>query len=80
MRQIILLVSGAIIVLRLIIVVLFYNFTVSQHEKSTLLKLAGIANSLALQLDGELHKRLFNVYPSKDDIKSNDQDSSYFIL
>ncbi|HMR86622.1 MAG TPA: HAMP domain-containing sensor histidine kinase [Saprospiraceae bacterium] len=80
LRQIILLVSGAIIVLWLIIVVLFYNFTVSQHEKSTLLKLAGIANSLALQLDGELHKRLFNVYPSKDDIKSNDQDSSYFIL
>lgn len=77
LRQIILLVSGFIVLLWLLIVVLFYNFTVSKHEQYTLMRLAGIANSLALQIDGDIHEKIFQTYTSKDDIKQNDQDSLY---
>lgn len=80
LRQIILLVSGSIIVLWLVIVVLFYNFTVSQHEQSTLMRLAGIANSLALQIDGDIHEEIFETNKVKDAIIRNDQDSLYLSL
>jgi len=80
LRQIILLVGGSIIVLWLVIVVLFYNFTVSQHEQSTLMRLAGIANSLALQIDGDIHEEIFETHKAKDAISRNDQDSLYFSL
>lgn len=80
LRQILMLVVGSIIALWGIFVVLFYNFTVSQYEQSTLMRLAGIANSLALQIDGDQHERLFRTYKSKDDILSNVQDSQYFVI
>lgn len=80
LRQIILLVGGSIVVLWLVIVVLFYNFTVSQHEQSTLMRLAGIANSLALQIDGDIHEKIFETNKVKDAIIRNDQDSLYLSL
>jgi len=80
LRQILLLVGSAIIILWLLIVVLFYNFTVSQHEQSTLLRLAGIANSLALQIDGDIHEKIFESYKGQDAINQNDQDSLYLQL
>ncbi len=80
LRQILLLVGSAIIILWLLIVVLFYNFTVSQHEQSTLLRLAGIANSLALQIDGDIHEKIFESYKGQDAISHNDQDSLYLQL
>ena len=80
LRQILLLVGGSIVILWLLIVVLFYNFTVSQHEQSTLMRLAGIANSLALQIDGDVHEEIFETHKAKDDIKKNDQDSVYLSL
>ena len=73
LRQILLLVGSAIIILWLLIVVLFYNFTVSQHEQSTLLRLAGIANSLALQIDGDIHEKIFESYKGQDAINQNDR-------
>jgi signal transduction histidine kinase len=79
-RQILLLVGSSIMVLWLLIAIMFYNFTVSKHEQFTLLHLAGIANSLALQIDGDLHEQLFLTYKSKDEIKNNEQDSIYFSL
>ncbi|MFZ1560953.1 MAG: hypothetical protein WAT37_13560, partial [Saprospiraceae bacterium] len=80
LRQILLLVGSAIIILWLLIVVLFYNFTVSQHEQSTLLRLAGIANSLALQIDGDIHEKIFESNKGQDAISHNDQDSLYLQL
>ncbi len=80
LRQILLLVGGSIVILWLLIVVLFYNFTVSQYEQSTLMRLAGIANSLSLQIDGDIHEEIFETHRAKDDIKKNEQDSLYFSL
>ena len=79
-RQILLLVGGSTVFLWIIIVVLFYNFTVSKHEQTTLMRLLGIANSLALQVDGDVHEKIFEQYPAKDAITRNNQDSMYFIL
>jgi signal transduction histidine kinase len=80
LRQIILLVGGSIIVLWLLIAILFYNFAVSKHEQSTLMRLAGIANSLALQIDGDKHEEIFEKYTVKDNILRTDQDSLYFAV
>jgi signal transduction histidine kinase len=80
LRQILLLVGGSIIVLWLLIVVLFYNFTVSQYEQSTLMRLAGIANSLALQIEGDTHQAIFDYHKEQDAISRNDQDSLYLHL
>jgi len=77
LRQIILLVVGSIAVLWLLVAILFYNFTVSQHEQSTLLRLAGIANTLSLQIDGDNHERLLSLYPTINDVTSLGQDSIY---
>lgn len=80
LRQIILLVGGFMIVLWLSIVVLFYNFTLSQHEQSTLMRLSGIAHSLALQINGDKHEKLFDLYKNKDDINRNNHDSFYLFV
>ncbi len=79
-RQILLLVGGSTVCLWIVIVVLFYNFTVSKHEQTTLMRLLGIANSLALQIDGDAHEKIFKHYPVKDAITQNHQDSQYFRL
>jgi signal transduction histidine kinase len=80
LRQILILVGSSIVVLWILIAILFYNFTVSQHEQFTLMRLAGIANSLSLQMDGDQHEQLFLKYKSKDDIKQTNQDSIYGAL
>ena len=41
------------------------------------MRLQGITNSLALQIDGDAHQHLFMHYLKKDDIISNNQDSIY---
>ncbi|MBL0024879.1 MAG: HAMP domain-containing histidine kinase [Saprospiraceae bacterium] len=77
LRHIIILVAGSIVALWIMIVVLFYNFTVSQYETSTLMRLSGIANSLALQIDGDIHQQIFYAHKAKDEITNNNQDSLY---
>ena len=54
-----------------------YRQQISQAENTTLLRLEGIANSLAIQIDGDAHQHLFMQYLKKDDITSNNQDSVY---
>jgi signal transduction histidine kinase len=80
LRQILLLVGGSMIILWMIMAILFYNFTVSKYERSTLMRLAGIANSLALQIDGDEHEKLFQIHKTKDDILNIEQDVLYFKL
>lgn len=80
LRQMLLLVGSSIAVLWVLIAILFYNFTVSKHEQFTLLRLAGIANSLSLQMNGDQHEELLLTYKSKDDIKHTFQDSIYWGL
>jgi signal transduction histidine kinase len=49
----------------------------NQYEQSLLMRLAGISNSLALQIDGEKHAQIFNKYKNKNDIRSVSQDPNY---
>jgi signal transduction histidine kinase len=46
-------------------------------ERSSLLRLEGIANAIALQIDGDTHAHLTEKYPKMDDIKFNAQDTLY---
>jgi signal transduction histidine kinase len=54
-----------------------YKQQLSQAENTTLMRLAGIVNSLALQIDGDAHQHLFMQYLKKDEITENHQDSIY---
>jgi signal transduction histidine kinase len=54
-----------------------YRQQISQAENTTLMRLAGIVNSLALQIDGDAHQHLFMQYLKKDEITENSQDSIY---
>jgi signal transduction histidine kinase len=49
-----------------------------QYEERSLFRLEGIANSLALQINGDLHHQVDLRYPSKDAILFNAQDTNYF--
>ncbi len=54
-----------------------YYHALAQAETGTLMRLGGIANSLALQIDGDAHEVLMRQYPVKDDIRTVEQDSQY---
>ena len=47
-------------------------------ENSALFRLEGIVNSLALQINGDLHKNLEERYPKMDGILFNAQDTDYY--
>ena len=49
-------------------------------EKSALLRLEGIVNSLALQINGDLHYQLTQRYQHQDDILFNAQDTDYYTI
>ena len=49
-------------------------------EKSALLRLEGIVNSLALQINGDLHHQLTQNHQHQDDILFNAQDTDYYII
>jgi signal transduction histidine kinase len=51
-----------------------------QAEESALFRLEGIANSLALQIDADLHQKITKKYTSKDAILYNTQDTNYYKL
>ena len=58
----------------------FWNYRrqSEQYEERSLFRLEGIANSLALQINGELHRQVSTRYPLKDAILFNTQDTDYF--
>ena len=47
-------------------------------EETTLLRLEGIAQSVALQIDGDLHKKIQSKYLYENDIIYNQQDTDYY--
>ena len=49
-------------------------------EKSALLRLEGIVNSLALQINGDLHHQLTQRHQHQDDILFNAQDTDYYTI
>ncbi len=77
MRMILLLVVGTFLAFWLMLGLLFYNFSFEKFERQSLLRLAGISDSLSLQIDGEAHLQLMKTYPKMDDILQSSQDSLY---
>jgi signal transduction histidine kinase len=55
-----------------------YQRQSEQYEERSLFRLEGIANSLALQINGDVHQQVTTRYPSKDAILFNTQDTNYF--
>ena len=56
---------------------LYYRFTFTKYEASTLMRLQGIANSIAFQMDGNLHQKLLLLHPENDAIRALHQDTIY---
>ncbi len=54
-----------------------YYHSISQAERTTLMRLGGIVNSLAIQIDGDAHQHLTMQYLQKDAIADTRQDSAY---
>lgn len=57
-----------------------YQREIRQAEAASLMRLAGIANSLALQIDGDMHQALMQEHTSKDAISAQTQDSNYLVI
>ena len=77
LKQVLATVIIGFLVLMIYFVVWSYRQQISQAENTTLMRLQGITNSLAIQIDGDAHQHLFMHYLKKDDITSNNQDSIY---
>jgi signal transduction histidine kinase len=58
----------------------FWNYQrqVEQYEERSLFRLEGIANSLALQINGDAHDKVTRRYTLKDAILFNAQDTDYY--
>jgi signal transduction histidine kinase len=58
----------------------FWNYRrqSEQYEERSLFRLEGIANSLALQIDGDAHRQVETRYRLKDALLFNAQDTDYF--
>jgi signal transduction histidine kinase len=54
-----------------------YYHGLAEAEKAALMRLRGITNAIALQVDGDQHERLFQKNTQKDAIIQNNQDSNY---
>lgn len=57
-----------------------YFKSLAAAENASLMRLNGIAYTLALQIDGDKHQRLMDKYPEKDAIRSTEQDSDYLAI
>lgn len=55
-----------------------YRRQSEQYEERSLFRLEGIANSLALQINGDVHRQVVGRYPLKDAVLFNAQDTDYF--
>ena len=54
-----------------------YRNALAEAENTTLMRLGGIVNSMALQIDGDAHQHLTMHYLQKDEILTTQQDSVY---
>jgi signal transduction histidine kinase len=55
-----------------------YQRQSEQYEERSLFRLEGIANSLALQINGDVHRQVEQRYPLKDGVLFNAQDTDYY--
>jgi signal transduction histidine kinase len=76
--RIFLLVSLGYLLITVYFTVWNYRRQSEQYEERSLFRLEGIANSLALQINGDVHQQVTTRYTSKDAILFNAQDTNYF--
>jgi signal transduction histidine kinase len=76
-RQILATVVIAFLAMMTYFIVSSYRTNLKEAEAAALMRLGGIVNSLALQIDGDAHQYLTMKYLRKDGISSNTQDSLY---
>ena len=57
-----------------------YFKKLAAEKQALLYKLTAITSTLSTSINGDIHQHLFNKYPHKDGIKSNDQNSNYAAL
>ncbi len=76
-KQILAIVTVGFLILTTYFLVWSYWHSVRQAEQASLMRLRGITNALALQIDGDEHEALLRTYPSKDAIVTKYQDTLY---
>jgi len=69
---------GSLMLITTYFIINDYYSQLNIHEQKILVKLQGVATTLALQIDGDDHRYLFEKYTEKDAIKQNRQDKIYF--
>jgi hypothetical protein len=79
-EKVILLVATGFLAITVYFLVWTYYHSIEQAQQAKLLRLMGITNTLALQLDGDTHTALISRYRQKDAITRSDQDSLYHLL
>lgn len=57
-----------------------YFRSLAEAENASLMRLNGIAYTLAMQIDGDAHQRLMTKHPTKDAITEAGQDSNYLAI
>lgn len=78
--RILLITAAALVGITSFLIYTNYTQQLKLNEEKELSRLEGIASTLALQIDGDLHDHLIHKYAPKDAILTNEQDSNYFKL
>jgi len=76
-KQILTTVIVGFLVLNTYFLIWSYYHAIQQAQQASLMRLLGITNALALQIDGEEHTALLQRFKEKDAITINTQDSVY---
>jgi signal transduction histidine kinase len=77
LRRVLALVILGYIIISGYFVIWSYNNSLAEAENASLMRLLGIANSLALQIDGDAHQHLFMDFMKKDDVKTTSENPDY---
>ncbi len=76
-KKILFTVIAGYLVLTAYFLVWSYRHSLYQAEQASLMRLRGITNAIALQIDGDLHDALMRRHTTKDAITTSGQDSAY---
>lgn len=76
-KNILLIVVLGFAILTAVYVFWSYQHNLAQAQQASLMRLMGIANALALQIDGDKHEGLMEQYRTRGAIIASDQDSVY---
>ncbi len=77
LRRVMMTVVAAFILLVSYFIIWSYFNSLKEAENASLMRLGGIANTLALQIDGDAHQKMMAENPKMDDITATEQDSNY---